>query len=114
MRNNWFEPDHKYAFLFGMSVFDEVWKLNKKDEYEQVYPNLDTIQRDCNFLLECLSKYGFTARNVYKLINNPSSRDVEHGMAHLAKMLRAGKKQTPLEKYLVIYLFAGHGIMCEG
>ena len=34
MRNNWFEPDHKYAFLFGMSVFDEVWKLNKQNEYE--------------------------------------------------------------------------------
>ena len=31
-RANWFEPDHKYAFVFGMSTFDVVWKKNKKDE----------------------------------------------------------------------------------
>lgn len=30
MRRNWFEPNYKYAFLFGMSKFDQCWKKDKK------------------------------------------------------------------------------------
>ena len=29
-------------------------------------------------------------------------------------MLKAGKKKKPLEKYLLIFLFAGHGLMVDG
>ena len=29
-------------------------------------------------------------------------------------MLRTGKKKKPIDKYLVIFLFAGHGLMVEG
>ena len=52
MRCNWFEPNGKYAFLFGMSKFDACWKKNKKtNEYEQVYPDLDTVENDCNQIM---------------------------------------------------------------
>ena len=38
MRFNWFEPNGKYALLFGMSKFDACWKKNEKlDKYEQAY-----------------------------------------------------------------------------
>ena len=48
MRFNWFEPNGKYALLFGMSKFDACWKKNEKlDKYEQAYQDLDTVQEDC-------------------------------------------------------------------
>ena len=60
MRCNWFEPHAKYAFLFGMSVFDQCWKKNKKTlVFEQAYPDLETVEDDCEALMKCLGKYGF-------------------------------------------------------
>ena len=49
MRFNWFEPNGKYALLFGMSNFDACWKKNKEIDnlYEQAYDNLDTVKEDC-------------------------------------------------------------------
>ena len=47
MRSNWFEPDHKYAFIFGMSKFDAVWKKNPKGIYKQAFDDLDTVTDDC-------------------------------------------------------------------
>ena len=115
MRRNWFEPNYKYAFLFGMSKFDCCWKKNKKlGGYEQAYPNLDTVENDCDELLQCIRKYGFKKRNVFNLSKNPTRRDVEYSLIAISTMLRAGKKKKPLDKYLVIFLFAGHGLMVEG
>ena len=115
MRKNWFEPNYKYAFLFGMSVFDACWKKSKKlNGYEQAYPDLESVQDDCEQILQCLDKYGFKKRNVFNLSDNPTRRDVEYALNTITKMLRTGKKKKPLDKYLVIFLFAGHGLMVEG
>ena len=98
-----------------MSKFDECRKKNKKTgAYEQAYPDLDTVEKDCADLLKCLGKYGFRKRNVFDLSENPSRKDVEYNLIVITKMLRQGKKKKPLEKYLVIFLFAGHGLMVEG
>ena len=72
------------------------------------------MQKDCKELLQCLSKYGFKKRNVFNLSKDPTRRDVEYSLIAISSMLRAGKKKKPLDKFLVIFLFAGHGLMVEG
>ena len=57
MHNNWFEPTHRLAFIFGMSKFDAVWKRHKDGSFKQAFANLDTIKDDCMQLSECLEKY---------------------------------------------------------
>ena len=94
MRNNWFEPDGKYAFLFGMSVFDACWKKNKRTNlYEQAFADLSSVESDCNLLLKCLDKYGFKKRNVFNLFNNPSPKAVESQLKVITNSLRSGKKK---------------------
>ena len=47
MQKNYFEPDHRLAFIFGMSKFDAVYKRNKKGIFVQAFSDLDTVVADC-------------------------------------------------------------------
>ena len=115
MRSNWFEPNGMYAFLFGMSCFDACYRKNKKtNSYEQAFSNLSTVKTDCNMLLECLNKYGFKKRNVFNHSNDPTTKEVDYSLKTISKMVRTGKNKKPMEKYLLIFLFAGHGLMHDG
>ena len=46
--------------------------------------------------------------------NNPSSKDINDLFADISKQLRADKKKKPVEKTLLLFLFAGHGILKDG
>ena len=46
--------------------------------------------------------------------SNPSRKEVEQGFAQISAKLRDGKKKTPMKRYLVIFLFAGHGLQKDG
>ena len=61
MRHNWFEPDHKLALIFGVSKYDNVLKRAKEGSgkkrvlggFEQVFPDLPTVNSDCKLLKQC-------------------------------------------------------------
>lgn len=46
--------------------------------------------------------------------NNPTAKEVDKHMSALSKEMRKGKTASPVENYLVIFLFAGHGVLRDG
>ena len=114
MHANWFEPDHRLAIIFGMSTFDACYKKLPDGTYRQAFDNLDSTSEDCKRLIDCLEKFQIETKNVYDFSHNPTSRDVEYALSQISAKLRAGKKQRPMVRYLVIFLFAGHGLQLDG
>ena len=47
-------------------------------------------------------------------MRDPSSKEVSDAFASISKQLREGKKKMPTENYLLVFLFAGHGILKDG
>ena len=47
-------------------------------------------------------------------LRDESSAKVGEKFAELTKRLREGKRKQPIEKFLIIFLFAGHGILKDG
>ena len=43
-----------------------------------------------------------------------TAKEFENILASISKKLRDGKKKVPKKNYLVIFLFAGHGILKDG
>ena len=97
-----------------MSKFDAVWRQKADGTYKQAFADLAAVPGDCQVLGQCLEKYQIKTKNVYNLSNNPTKGEVERGIAQLSARLRAGKKKRPMERYLIIFLFAGHGLQKEG
>ena len=46
--------------------------------------------------------------------DNPSGKDQGDGLDKISKQLRQAKRAKPPENYLVVMLFAGHGILKDG
>ena len=48
------------------------------------------------------------------MFENPLEKDVfSKGFMQLSKKIRVGKKKNPPRKYLIMCLFAGHGMIVE-
>ena len=47
-------------------------------------------------------------------LRDEKSKEVSDQFAKLTKRLREGKKKQPIEKFLIIFLFAGHGVLKDG
>ena len=70
---------------------------------------------DCDTLRACLEQYGIRdAADIYNLDDNPSLKQVNDVCKKIETRLKAGKLMEPMENYLVIFLFAGHGILHDG
>ena len=58
---DWFKPRHKILITFGMSKFDECYKIASKkgqeDKFVQAMGNLPTVEDDINNFRQCLIKY---------------------------------------------------------
>ena len=62
---DWFKPRHKILITFGMSKFDECWKIEVKKQknaeqqgkFVQAMGNLPTVEDDINAFKTCLAKY---------------------------------------------------------
>ena len=52
--------------------------------------------------------------DVYNLDADPTEKETRLVFSEIDKKLRAGKASLPQVNYLVIYLFAGHGILRDG
>ena len=59
-------------------------------------------------------KYEFMEHDIYDLSDNPDLKTVSKTMDQLSLKIRNGKKARPVENYLVVLLFAGHGILKDG
>ena len=59
---------------------------------------------------EFLKKFGVTDNNIYNL-ENPSKKDISNVYRNILKRLIEGLEKKPVqEDYLVIHVFAGHGV----
>ena len=64
---------------------------------------------------DCLLKYEFMDSDIHKLYeNDPSSKEVCTTFDTISASLRKSKKRRPIEKYLIFFLFATHGILKDG
>ena len=64
---------------------------------------------------DCLLKYEFMDGDIYKLYeDDPSSKEVCKTFETISASLRKSKKSKPIEKYLIFFLFATHGILKDG
>ena len=77
-------------------------------------PNLPGAKKDCLALRACLEKYQIKESDVVWLGDNPTTTQLGNEIDKISKKLRLGKKARPPESYLVIILFAGHGILKDG
>ena len=58
-----------------------------------------------------LAKFGVKKKeDIYLLDNNPTKKETEAAFKAIQKRLSAGKKATPRVNYLLVCVFAGHGI----
>ena len=58
-----------------------------------------------------LEKFGVKKKeDIYLLDNNPTKIETMKAFMDIEKRLRAGKAATPRVNYLLICVFAGHGI----
>ena len=97
-----------------MSKFDAVWKINKGGKPEQAFADLPNAKIDCQTLEWCLLKYQIMKKDIIDCSDQVTAKDFEKVLAMLSTKLREGKKKVPKENYLVIFLFAGHGILKDG
>ena len=70
--------------------------------------------RDCEIMKKCLEKYQIKEQDVVDLSNNPTADQTGRALDELSKRIRQGKQSEPPENYLVVLLFAGHGILRDG
>ena len=97
-----------------MSNFDACWDRDKKGDLKQAFGGLETVKHDCSIFKECLQKYEFMEHDIIDCSDNPTAKVVEKHLATLSTMIRKGKQANPVENYLVIFLFAGHGVLRDG
>ena len=112
---NWFRPKHRRAVLFAQSKFDEVQKLDSKNfKMTQFYPDLEQVKKDCETLRGCLQKFEIMEQDIIDLSNNPTMNETGKVLDKISKELRESKKMKPPEKHLIVFLFAGHGVLRDG
>ena len=113
MQLEWFKPRHNILITFGMSKFDACWKI-EKGKFVQYMRNLPDVEDDIHGFKKCLAKYNVHEWEELKLPINPTEAQVEDVMHNLQCKIENGNDEKPPINYLVIFLFAGHGMWKEG
>ena len=72
------------------------------------------MKDDIDHFRDCLKKFKVQEWEELKLSLNPKEDEVTKVIEKLKSMLEEGKSQTPPINYLVMFLFAGHGMIKEG
>lgn len=90
--------------------FDKVVKKCKDGEYRPVFSDLKECVQDCIDLDRCLKKYQVEDENDIYRLNDPTMKELTKTLTDIALRIKRNKN----ENYLVILLFAGHGILKQG
>ena len=61
-----------------------------------------------------LKNFEILEKDIIDLSDNPDMKQTSKALDGLSKELRESKKTKPPEKFLVVFLFAGHGILRDG
>ena len=62
-----------------------------------------------------MRSYGIKSQqSIYSLTDDPSHAQFMQELRIITNRLEAGMRQTPQVNYLVIWVFAGHGIVKDG
>ena len=114
----YFVPDETLAVFFGTTSYDAVWEEKKDKEgkliVKQAFEDINAAENDIKCLKECLYKYGVKSdKDIYNL-NQPTDKDSKGVFRQLMNRVKAGSKGPKRRHYLIIYLFAGHGVLMDG
>ena len=110
LKETYFKQTKTIAVYFATSKFDKVVKKCKNGTYKPVFDDLDTAKQDCIDLEQCLRKYQIEDEEDIYRINEPTMKEFQNTLNKITKRI----KSQPEEQFLVILLFAGHGILKQG
>ena len=75
--------------------------------------DIDKARTDCENFKQCLHSFGI--RNIYDLYStDPTVLKWNQTKKEIFEKLKAGNKAEPQVNYLIICMFAGHGILRDG
>ena len=85
----------------------------------QALPDLEQANQDCDDFRECLLKYELMESDIMRLYDREtSSREINDMFNSISRRLRyakqSKKENKSVQKYLIFFLFASHGILKEG
>ena len=63
---------------------------------------------------KCLKKMGLKEENIYRLTNATKAQTHDVISSKINLKLRDGRQKKPHTNYLVVFVFAGHGIQRDG
>ena len=118
----WFIPHKTLLVLFSMTRFDAVLKTEggglgagaDATKPAAAYAPLPAAETDCDDLRACLAEYDITDEaDIYRLAD-PTEMETRHVFEQLDLRLAHGRDSKPRVNYLVICLFAGHGVLKAG
>ena len=110
LKETYFKQTKTIAIYFATKKFDKVVKKCKDGTYKPLFDDLDTAHQDCIDLEQCLRKYQIEdEEDIYRL-NDPTMKEFEGTLKKITRRI----KGQPEEQFLVILLFAGHGILKQG
>ena len=114
-QSEYFVPQKTLAVFFGSTTYDQVYekKVTRDREIvlQQCEDDLKEAKDDINVLKACLEKCG---TEDFYILDEPSSKEASDVFEQIHKRVKAGKVGPNRVNYLIIYLFAGHGINKDG
>lgn len=100
--------------MFAQMEFDAVEMDDEKTgEPRQAMANIGQAQKDCEDMKEFLLKFGVQEENINLLIN-PTEADTKKMYMSVLKRIMMGRKKSPQQDFLVVHVFAGHGVQEAG
>ncbi len=95
--------------LFGQTEFDSVEMLGPDGNPKPAMANIPQASKDCEDMKQFMLKFGALPENIF-LLDNPSEKETRALYMKILKKLVAGRKAVPVENFLVLHVFAGHGV----
>ena len=112
LRTRYFDVTHYVGVYLGCSVYDAVWRINKKNERNitKFYKDLPACEDDCRNMKTALKCFQFKKPEHTFDLESPTTKDYLYSIFKIKKHL--GK--TPDQKSVIFYCIAGHGMVVAG
>ena len=111
MQQDFFTADEMIVVYFAQKDYDAVYIQDPvTGEDRPFYSQIDTAQSDCLGLRKAVIKYRITENDKYYYLQNPSHKKFQT----VYKEIEDTIKKNPESNYVVLHLFACHGIHKKG